>query len=330
MELVANRLPDEGRNPEFEAADATLWLFEAARLFAETVGESHPFVTDELLLALRSVFEAALRGTKLGIRLTQEGLFAAGAPSSSVTWMDARVQGHAVTSRAGCAIELSALWAKGCETLANLADAAGDAELASRARAECLRTREAVGARFWCEETEYPYDVISEATDGPGAFRDVAVRPNAVIALAVDPACFSEARAAKILERAERELLTPVGLRTLSPSDPRYIGRYVGGVLSRDAAYHQGTVWPYLLGFFIRAKLKHQPRTKALEDQLEVLVRAAADNAIAVGQVPELAEGDSPYRGVGCVAQAWSVGELLRALVWDSGQADLASSPKSR
>lgn len=309
--LLPNRLPDAGGDTEFDTADATLWLFEAARLVAEILGDDHPFLTDEMLLALRDAFETALRGTHHGIHVTTEGLFAAGLPGDSVTWMDARVNGRAVTSRAGCPVELSALWARGCETLARLARAAGDSGLTARALAECRRTRTVSQARFWCDATGYPYDVISEAENGP---RDCAIRPNAVLALAVDPASFTPERAMKILERAARDLLTPVGLRTLAPSDPRYAAHYGGGVESRDHAYHNGTVWPWLLGAYIRAARHAGSATK---EELGRLVATCADNAIGVGQVPEIADGSHPHRANGCVGQAWSVAELLRALLWD-------------
>jgi predicted glycogen debranching enzyme len=311
--LVPSRIPDGGAAPEFHAADATLWLFEAARLCADTLGEGHPFVTDELLLSLRDAFEAMLRGTRSGIHVTADGLLAAGGPGDALTWMDARVSGRPISPRAGCPVELSALWARGCDTLARLARAAGDASLHARALAECRRARIAFRARFWCDETAYPYDVISEAPEGEGAFRDASIRPNAVIALAIDPLSFTPERATSILDRAGRELLTLGGLRTLSPDDPRYVGRYGGGVAARDGATHQGTAWPWLLGFYVRAARRSgRPRTS-----LESLVASCAANELALGHVPEMAEGDAPHAPAGCVARASGVAELLRALVWD-------------
>jgi predicted glycogen debranching enzyme len=313
--LVPNRIPDAGEAPEFHTADATLWLFEAARHVADALGDRHPFVTDELILALRDAFEAALRGTRNGIHVTFEGLFAAGKPGDSLTWMDARVDGRAITSRAGCPVELTALWARGCDTLARLARAAGDAALDTRAGTERDRARRAFRARFWCAGTGYPYDVVSEAAEGEGSFRDASVRPNAVLALSVDPECFTAEQAAAVLERARRDLVTPAGLRTLAPGEPGYAGRYAGAVLARDSAYHQGTVWPWLVGAYVRAAL----RRGGDRAELEGLVASIAANALAVGQVPEIADGDAPHAPGGCVAQAWSVAELLRALVWDLG-----------
>jgi predicted glycogen debranching enzyme len=315
--LVPNRIPDVGEAAEFHTADATLWLFEAARLVAAELGEAHPFVAGELVGALRGAFDAALRGTRNAIHVTEDGLFAAGHPGDSLTWMDARVDGRAVTPRVGCPVELTALWAKGCETLGRLARAAGEHDLSDRAFIACRRARDAFQARFWCEETGYPYDVLSERAEGEGAFRDATVRPNAVLALAVDPACFSDDRAERLLARARAELVTSAGLRSLAPGEPGYVGRYGGGVAQRDRAYHQGTVWPWLLGAYVRAARRRAPDDDRLRDELRELVAAAARNALALGQVAEIADGDPPHAPGGCFAQAWSVAELLRALAWD-------------
>ncbi|WP_437878002.1 amylo-alpha-1,6-glucosidase [Sorangium sp. So ce513] len=324
--LVPNRLPDAGEPPDFHTADATLWLFEAARLLADAVGDTHPFVAGELLAALRDAFEAALRGTRNGIHITADGLFAAGRVGEGaidgLTWMDARVGGRAVTPRAGCPVELTALWAKGSETLARLARAAGDERLAERAEAAASAARRAFAARFWCEETSYPYDVISEQAEGPGAFRDASIRPNAVIALAVDPACFTSEQASALIERARLELVTPAGVRTLAPSDPAYAPRYQGGPDARDSAYHQGTVWPFLLGFYARAARRHSTLGEQVIPQIQRLVASAAANEIALNQVPEVASGEPPHHPGGCVAQAFSVAELLRVLAWDLPSSD--------
>jgi glycogen debranching enzyme len=303
--------------PSYAGADATLWLFEAARHVADALGDTHPFVADELLPALRDAFEATLRGAANGVHVTADGLLAAGSPGDAVTWMAARVGGKPVTSRAGCPVELSALWASACDTLARLARAAGDATLEERAEEACRRCRAAFADRFWCEATGYPFDVVSEARDGAGAFRDASIRPNAVVALAVDPDIFTPEQAASLLDRARRELVTRAGLRTLAPSDASYVGRYGGGPAARDAAYHQGTAWPWLLGFYVRAVLQSGAGGADLASELESLVASAAWNELAVGLTPELADGDPPHGPGGCVAQALSVAELLRALAWD-------------
>jgi predicted glycogen debranching enzyme len=318
--LVPSRIPDAGGPPELLAADTSLWLFEAARHMADALGDAHPFVTDELLLALRDAFEATLEGAHHGIHLTSDGLFAVGAgaaPGSDAapTWMDARVDGRAVTPRLGCPVELSALWARGCDTLARLARAAGDAALAARAAAERDRARAAFQRRFWCAATGFPYDVVSELDAGDGASCDATIRPNAVIALAIDPECFTDEQAAAVLDRAQ-SLVTRAGPRALAVDDPRYLGRASGRAAAREAAAHQGAVHPWLLGFFVRAA-RRRPDGEHLLPLLQRLVTSAAMNEIAVGQVPQLADGDAPHTPTGCVAHAAGVAELLRALCWD-------------
>lgn len=315
--LVPNRLPDAGGPAEFDGADATLWLFEAARLVADALGDTHPFVTDELLLALRDAFEAMVRGTRHGIHVTEDGLLAAGCAGDALTWMHARVRGRPVTPRVGCPVELSALWASGAETLARLARAAGDEPLAERAQAAAQRARAAFHARFWCEETSFPYDVISEAAEGEGAFRDASIRPNALIALAVDPGCFTPERAGALLDRVRLELLTPAGVRTLSPADPAYAPRYRGGIELRDGAYHQGAVRPWLLGFYARAALRWSPLGEHVVPLIRRLVASTAASELALGFVPELCDAEPPHHPGGCVAQAISAAELLRVVAWD-------------
>jgi len=310
-----------------EAPDTTLWFFEAARLVADALGDSHSFVTDELLLALRDAFDAALRGTRHGIHITEDGLFAvgfAGEPNEAPPWLAARCQGPATVL---CLVELSALWARGCDTLARLARAAGDLDLSERATAQRARTRAAFAARFWCEETGYPYDMISTAVGGEGVLRDASVRPNAVIALAVDRPCFTEERAAQTLDRARQELLTRAGLRTLAPSDPRYIGHRDGGATHlggasalgppSNGALLKGTVFPWLLGFFIRAARQSGDEREHITPLLERLLASAAANEAALGHLPEIADGDLPHAPGGCVAHALCVAELLRAAAWD-------------
>lgn len=315
--LIPHRIGETGEAPAAPTPDGTLWLFEVARLFADAVGDRHPFVTDELLLALRDAFEAALRGTCHGIHISADGLFAVGNAGDALSWMDARSKSRPMPERAGCPIEHSALWAKGCETLARLARAAGDGDLAERALAECRRTRAAFRARFWCEETSYPYDVISELPSGASAFGDASVRPYAVIALAIDPDCFTAEQASQILDRARQDLVTTAGLRSLSPSDASYIGRYAGGVAWSDRSYHQGAVWPWLLGFFIRAARRSGAEGEHLAPLLERLLSSVSANELALGHVPEIADGDAPHTPAGCIAQAASVAELLRAARWD-------------
>lgn len=314
--LVPNRVPDAGEPAQYNTADATLWLFETARLWAARVGENDPFLLEELAPALQAAFEAALAGTRNGIHVTEAGLFAAGAPGLALTWMDAKVGDWVVTPRVGCPVELQALWASGCGTLARLARLRGDEPLAARAERARERAVAAFRRAFWCEATGFPYDVVP-AHAGAGGAPDASIRPNAVIALAVEPALFDPAQAASIVAVSERLLVTPAGLRTLAPGSPGYVPHYAGGVVERDGAYHQGTVWPWLLGFHVRAALRLRPDDAEERERLRELVASAASHTLAVGQVPEIADADPPHAPNGCPAQAWSVAELLRAIAWD-------------
>lgn len=312
--LLLNRTPDHGSAVDNAGADTTLWLFDVARAFAERLGDTHPFVKDELFPTLTNVFELIVRGAPHEMHLTRDGLLAAGRPGDTLTWMDARVRGKAVTSRAGCPVELTALWAAACHTLGRLASAAGQTALADRADTACHRARAAFQARFWCSTTSYPYDVISEAETGEGVFRDATIRPNAILALAIDPACFTPDQARATLERARHDLVTPGGLRTLATHEPGYRGRCEGSVDERYAAHHQGSVFPWLLGPYARAARAVLPPQDPLVTELPTLVASAADRELAVGHVPQVVHGDDPQFLSGCVAHALGVAELLRAL----------------
>ncbi|HRI68184.1 MAG TPA: amylo-alpha-1,6-glucosidase [Polyangium sp.] len=312
--LLPTRMPDQGAVFDTAGADTTLWLFELARQFADHLGETHPFVQGELFPVLVNVFELILRGAPHDIHITPDGLLAAGRPGDSLTWMDARSHNKVVTSRAGCPVELTALWAAACRTLARIADAQDLAPLAGRADKACARARNAFHARFWCENTAYPYDVISESTSGESVFRDATIRPNAVLALAIDPLCFSPERARLTLERARKELVTAGGLRTLAPHEPGYVGHCEGSVDERYASHHQGSVFPWLIGPYARAARAVLPPNDPLVTELPTLIASAADRELAVGHIPQVAHGNDPQKLSGCVAHALGVAELLRAL----------------
>lgn len=317
--LIPNRLPDDGRPAEYHAADATLMLFGIGRRMAELLPPDDPFVSSRLFPALRSVFDTLLAGTVDGIHVTDGGLIAAGSHGTSLTWMDARVDSIPVTSRAGLPVELQALWSKGCDDLAWLAERQGDDELAARARSSRDLARRSFSRRFWCEETSYPYDVVSEKEAPEQAWADAAIRPNALVALATDPDLFTRDQAVTIVERVERDLVTSAGIRTLAPSEPAYRGTYTGTIKERDRAYHQGTAWPFLYGAWSRAVKHTHPDDESRRHRIRALIEGVISNQTALGQVPEVADGDPPHRPDGCVAYAPSVAELLRVFVEDLG-----------
>ena len=312
--LVSCRLADDPAGAETLSIDATLWLFEAGRAFADLLGENHAFLQAELLPALETSFVSIVRGGPCSVHMTADGLLAVGRPGEALTWADAAAMGRSVVPRSGLVVELAALWARACDTLARLANAGGQVALADMADAACRRARAAFRQRFWCETTAYPFDAIAEAPGRETASgeTDASIRPHAVIALAVDPLCFTPERARALLERARAELVTPAGVRTLSPSDTAYRGRFGGSMAERTAATHQGGVLPWLLGFYARAAQASLPSTHPLVREIPALIRAASTNQIALGQTPSVSMGDPPHLPNGCPAHAASIAELLR------------------
>lgn len=301
--------------PGQPALDATLWLFEAARLFAAASPSEGAFVQGTLYPALKSVFEHIAESPRDHVWLTSEGLIENGGENTALTWMDARTGTHLVTPRKGLAVELQALWARACDTLVSFARSFGDVaweEGASRARD---RVRETFKQRFWCNETEYPFDCVSADREAGDAWADPSIRPNALIALALDPELFEPWQRRAILKRVERELLTERGLRSLSPSDPNYVGHVGGTLAERQAAYHQGPVWPYLLGFYVRASLAVQGHDPVNVQRLRELVERALEGGVVLGQLAQTADGDPPHRWRGSPAQACSASVLLELLV---------------
>lgn len=316
-ELLPPPVPERGVRRSKPLPDATLWLFELARAIEEHVGVNHPTLRKCLFPALVRAFLRLRRRRAELVWLTHDGLLANGSRTMALTWMDAHIGPTLITPRAGLAIEHQALWTRGTETLARLARAYGHDALAALASEHCERARESFRARFWCEETDYPYDCLSESRDAPDSWSDASIRPNALIALAVDPSLFESWQGQCIIERVRSELLTPNGVRSLSPADPRYVGQFAGSVEEREAAYHSGTAWTHLLGFYVRAALHLAPDDMDVYYDLRGLIEQAVDAGGLVGQVAQLADGDAPHRARGCPAQATSVAELLRALVMD-------------
>ena len=320
-QLRAGLLPETlfvpGRKRAKPVPDATLLLFEAARELRLRLPARDPLLKDQLFPALVRAFLRVRSRRKRFVWLSSDGLVANGAPSVGLTWMDAHIGPAPVTPRRGVAVELQALWSKGCETLARLAREYGHDRLAVLADSSMLAARAAFRARFWCHETDYPYDVVSEARDTAEAWADASIRPNALIALAVDPDLFDAWQARAILDRVRSDLLTPRGVRSLSPADAHYVGNFSGSSEERELAYHQGSAWTYLLGFYVRASLHFAPEDSELPAELRALIEGAIENNALLGQVSQLADGDLPYKPRGCPAQAASVAEMLRSLVLD-------------
>jgi len=297
--------------------DATLWLFEVARLILPELGPEEARLKRQLYIAMVRSFARLRSNIRRWGWLSADGLLVNGAENVALTWVDAHVGAKPVTPRRGIAIEQQALFTQATGTLATLADEAGNQKLAEACREAGVRARAAFRARFWCHDTDFPYDCVSESRDTQDAWVDATIRPNALIALAVDPSLFDEWQARAIVARVRSELLTPRGIRSLSPLDARYVSQFAGTAEEKELAYHQGTAWTHLLGFYVRAAIRLSPDDEELREELRHVIEGALDGAVILGQIAQLADGDMPHRARGCPAQASSVAELLRALVID-------------
>jgi len=310
--MIPNRFPDSGEEPEYNTVDATLWLFVAAWRYLQKTDDKD-FVLGELLPALEDVLAWHRRGTRHGIHEDADGLLAAGEPGWQLTWMDAKVGDQVITPRAGKPVEIQALWANAQWILARLLELAGRAAEAADLDRRALAVRSRFADLFWNESAGCLYDVID------GGDKDASLRPNQLIALALPFPLLDGDRAAQILAVIEEKLLTPFGLRTLSPDDPRYRPVCTGSPWERDSAYHQGTVWPWLLGPYLSAlvRLRGDEGRRQGRERLAGL-RAHLGEA-GIGSISEIFDAEPPHTPRGCIAQAWSVAEVLRAAVEDLG-----------
>jgi predicted glycogen debranching enzyme len=291
--MLPNRFSDNPADPpEYNTVDATLWMFEAVRQYLAHTGDRE-FVVSALLPKLEEIVDWHVRGTRYGIRVDpKDGLLACGEDGVQLTWMDAKAGDWVVTPRTGKPVEIQALWYNALCTMQELSPNA-------RYREHATRCRTGFRQKFWNNDAGCLFDCVD----------DPSIRPNQIFALSLGYTMIDQEHRAQILGVVERELLTPMGLRTLSPTDPRYRGRYTGGILERDGAYHQGTAWPWLLGPYLRA-LGDRDKARQLLEPFREHLRTAG-----LGFVSEVADGDAPHTPGGCIAQAWSVAELLRAAV---------------
>ncbi len=303
--MLPNRFPDEAAEPEFNSVDASLWFVVAVEetlAAARDLARAERAVLETAALAILAGYAA---GTRFGIRADTDGLLACGEPGLQLTWMDAKVGERVMTPRAGKPVEVQALWIQAL---------AFGARFEKRFRGLAEKASQAFEERFWNESTGYLNDVVD--CDHVRGTADASLRPNQVLAVGgLARTLVSPERARRIVDVLERVLWTPLGLRTLPRWDPRYRGRYAGGPLERDEAYHQGTIWPWLLGPFVEAWVRAQGggdgAKAAARARFVAPVLAHLDEA-GLGHVSEVADGDPPYRPGGCPFQAWSLGELLR------------------
>jgi predicted glycogen debranching enzyme len=306
--LIPNLFPEGKTEGLYHTADATLWFFHATQRYVDCSG-------DRLTLALlyptfKSIIDWHVRGTRFGIHVDErDGLLAQGAPGYQLTWMDAKVDDWVVTPRRGKAVEINALWYNALRLMERWArDMRDPAEADYRARAE--RARTSFNARFWYDAGGYLFDVV----DTEGGRDDPKCRPNQVLSISLDHPILARERWEAVMRVVRDRLMTPVGLRSLAPGDPDFKARYFGDLRARDAAYHQGTVWAWLVGPFIDAWLKVYPNDlSGAEHVLNALLESL--DSMCAGTIAEIFDAEPPFTPRGCVAQAWSVAETLRVLV---------------
>jgi predicted glycogen debranching enzyme len=300
--MLPNVFPDAGQPPEYNTADAALWYFETLRQYVNATGDLE--LLRDLYPKLAEIIDAYLCGTRYQIHADpQDGLIYAGEPGVQLTWMDAKVGDWVVTPRIGKPIEINALWLNAVSSMIAFARSLGRARagycyLAKRARAGF--------GRFWNLAKGCCFDVL----DGPQG-NDASIRPNQIFAVSLPVTALTHDQQRAVVDTCMRHLLTSHGLRSLAPEEPQYRGRYGGSSVERDGSYHQGTVWGWLLGPFVLAHLRVYGNSAQAEKILAPIANHLKTHGL--GSVSEIFDGDAPFHARGCIAQAWSVAEILRA-----------------
>jgi glycogen debranching enzyme len=307
--MIPNRFDDNNDTTYFNSVDASLWFINAAFQYLQATGDSKTFL-QQFLPTIRWIIDSYEKGTRFGIHADADGLITAGNEQTQLTWMDAKYDGVAFTPRYGKAVEVNALWYNSlCSVAQFYADR--NAEDADHYRSMATKARAGFCGLFWNERRGYLNDCIL-----PDASTDERLRPNQIFAVSLTFSPLSIQQQTAVVAAVQSKLLTPYGLRTLSPDAPGYKGRYCGTPRQRDQAYHQGTVWPYLIGPFVEAYLKvndFSPESrKQAAEFIQPLLRHLTEDG-CIGSISEIFEGDPPHQPKGCIAQAWSVAELIRA-----------------
>jgi predicted glycogen debranching enzyme len=312
--LIPNMFPEGEKEGLYHTADATMWFFHAIHRYVQLTGDR---TTLKLLLPkLKDIIEHHIAGTRFGICMDPaDALLRQGAEGYQLTWMDAKVDDWVVTPRRGKAVEINALWYNALRLLESWLAEENEADRASAIGDIAEHVRESFNRRFWYEAGGYLYDVVDAESGG----NDDACRPNQVLAISLDFPVLDAARWKSVMDVVAARLLTPVGLRSLAPGHPDYKSKYYGDLRSRDAAYHQGTVWAWLIGPYIDAWLKLHPEQLA-EARGFLSGFAPHLDEQAIGTISEVFDAEPPYTARGCIAQAWSVAEVLRCWVKTAGE----------
>jgi len=316
--MLPNNFPDAGGTPEYNTVDAALWYFEAVRqYFAVTSDEQ---TLQRLFPVLAEIIDAHVKGTRYHIHVDpSDGLLYSGEAGVQLTWMDAKVGDWVVTPRTGKAVEINALWINALQTMTGFAHLLKKSSETYDAHSQKAKDG---FQKFWNAQRGCCYDVI----DAPGLGNDALLRPNQILAVALPFSPLTPAQQKAVVDTCAEHLLTPYGLRSLAPGEPGYQGHYGGGPRERDAAYHQGTAWGWLLGPFALAHFRvYRDRAAAMRffDSIGTAIRS-----YGVGSLAEIYDGDAPFTPQGCIAQAWSVGEVLRA--WTELERAPKSTPKEQ
>jgi predicted glycogen debranching enzyme len=304
--MLPNRFPDQGEQPEYNTADATLWYFHAIQAVAAAAGDWA--IVRELYPALADIIAWHLKGTRYQIHVEADGLLYAGEPGVQLTWMDAKVDDWVVTPRIGKPVEINALWIHALRLMAKFAQQLGHAADAPAYLRQADAALRSFRQRYWYAEGGYLYDVI----DGPGG-NDSSLRPNQLLALSLEPDLLAPAAARSVMEVCAKQLLTSYGMRSLAPAHEDYHGIFTGDRYARDGAYHQGTVWSWLIGPFVEAHYNLYHDRAAALSYLRPFEPHLFD--LGLGSISEVFCGDAPHLPRGCAAQAWSVAEVLRMWV---------------
>jgi len=305
--MVPNRFDEYDPTAHYNSIDASLWFIVAAERYAAATGDMD-FWARTLQPACNTILTAYREGTRFGIHQDADSLLTGGSPQTQLTWMDAALGEEVITPRHGKAVEVNALWHSAHRILADRCRQS-DPALADQAAEQAHRIAGAFAQTFWNDQAGCLYDCVND--DGP----DASIRPNQLLAVSLPHSPLSAPRQGSIVRVVSEKLLTPVGLRTLSPEDPRYRSRYGGSWESRDRAYHQGTVWAWLIGPFVEAYLKTADDKELALARARQMLSGFDDHLrrAGLGFVSEIFDAEAPHRPRGCVAQAWSVGEVLRA-----------------
>ncbi|MEP7278146.1 MAG: amylo-alpha-1,6-glucosidase [Bacteroidota bacterium] len=308
MGMLPNRFRDDGQGPEYNTADGTLWYFIAVYKYLQASSDM-AFVLDTLLPVLKDIIAWHYKGTRYHIGVAADGLLYAGEKGQQLTWMDAKIYDWVVTPRMGKPVEIQALWYNALSIFAHLLELNNQISDAAAVAGDAARLKENFGHLFWYAAGNYLCDAIDEY-----GHPDTTLRPNQLFAISLPFALIEGEKAIAVTDAVRQQLYTPVGLRTLSNKDPRYKAVYGGDRLHRDSAYHQGTVWSWLLGAWVDAIIKTLVTDGRTEAQQVIRHFHYHLSEACLGSVSEIFDAEAPHHPRGCIAQAWGVAEILRII----------------